>query len=62
MMLSNKTKDFAFMTAFISGIIIMVLASIVVSGGTFGQRCTEAGYVGEEYDECLYRLRTGGTE
>jgi len=61
-MKANKTKDFAFITVFIIGIIIMVLASIAVSGGTFGQRCTEAGYVGEQYKECLYRLRVGETE
>lgn len=49
------------MTVFVGAVIVMVMStfvSIFISGGTFGQRCSN--YTDSAYQECLIRLSNGG--
>ena len=43
-------------------VVILLFASVWMEGGTFGQRCTAAGYVGSDWDDCVYRLARGESE
>jgi hypothetical protein len=49
------------MTVFVGAVIGMVMITfvgIIISGGTFGQRCSN--YTDSAYQECLIRLSNGG--
>jgi hypothetical protein len=43
-----------FIIAMLIGLILVTLLGIVVTGGTFGQRCID--YKGSAYEVCLIRL------
>lgn len=58
----SMIKGDSFIISFIIGFILVlvggVIMTIVVSGGTFGQRCSN--YTDSAYQECLIRLSNGG--
>jgi hypothetical protein len=47
-----------FMTVFVGAVIGFIVVGIIISGGTFGQRCSN--YTDSAYQECLIRLSNGG--
>lgn len=42
------------------GLFCAVLLAVVLSGSTFGQRCSRAGYVGAAHERCVMRLNSDG--
>lgn len=52
------SKGDIFILVFIFGVVGCIVVSILVSGGTFGQRCSN--YTDSAYQECLIRLSNGG--
>jgi MFS-type transporter involved in bile tolerance (Atg22 family) len=54
-----KERDMNIFTfGFTLGIIGCIVVGIIISGGTFGQRCSN--YTDSAYQECLIRLSNGG--
>lgn len=37
-----------------------LVATVFITGQTFGQRCTAAGYQGSEHRQCVQKLSQGG--
>jgi len=54
----NSEKMMRLVSFTVGGVIGCIVVGIIISGGTFGQRCSN--YTDSAYQECLIRLSNGG--
>ena len=62
--MSRLSKDELWFSAFgilvcVAGVVITLSIIVAASGGTFGGRCSKAGYEGAEFELCIKRLKEG---